>query len=1042
MTPDRLANFVSLKLSEIHPPGIDFHPGDPIAACDWINRFCASPTIETEIEPRLGDWWPQLPGISANHYSLARAPQPDLLYTHGCGPVSFCNGPGRDTSGDALPALARCQQVAGHVIACNGAVAFSRTDFVFPGPIPFQWQRHYRQHQSGETAGAWRHSLDEYLQIDQGGEERQPGAALHTADGRRVAFTLPAIGHSSFNRFERLLLHRQSLHSFRLLGFGRAAKTFRADGTGQSLPLTEIRDPSGNTLTIDYYRGQPSRIVSSWGRALEFEYSGDKLVAVLDRQAPEGTQRLCHYEYSDSDDQLLAAQGLARRETYHYDDTGRLAAISSGGNRAITFSYDGRQRCNRLQVDGLEYRLHWSRSQQACRLERPGEDAVHWKFNACGQLLREQQGEAQQRFFYDHYGNLCQVSAADGRREIFRSDEFGRLLRRSCDGASDRYLYDADGLLQAAQRRGEQSWHYHYNEAALLREIVDPSGARWCCSYDSRGLLEELTDPEGGRVALHWDGQAQLRGLNRGDRRWALDYNHWQQLCELTVDDEAHGRWQYDEHGQLHSAQLAGASLALDYDDSGNPCRIRCDEKAQLQWQRDSAGRICAITFAGGEHWNLDYDHCGRPSQLHTGSDTFTWRYDRFGRATNFDSDDGFHRQWQYRHSGQLSEYRDGDSHWYLSYDSAGQLQRVRNNSGQQCEFHYDRHGRLIQASNEHSHLRFQYDSRGLLLAEHCDGSDGNQLSVNHRYDTRGWLRDSSSDSLDVGCLFAPGGDLYGVDANGESVLRIERDGSRQTHHRGDNRCQLGFRLGRLATIELSPELAWELPNRDRPDLQLAQVPRPPHAVQWDKRGNVVREFRPGKRSREYFYQHDGWGLMSSAECGDFKTLFRYDPFGRRLAKITTHRRSSRKRRLLTQWTATGLWRERALVDDAEKATWHYLHHPVDGSPVARLGDGALEHFVADACGNLLALIDASGDLLWRRDSLADDSPRQGPGNYRGNEGLFDGETGLFYQRRGYHYAGVPLAQSMQRPPTGSIGDAPETGHRDMAERERALAAL
>ncbi|MCW8128131.1 DUF6531 domain-containing protein [Microbulbifer halophilus] len=1027
MTPDSLVEFIPLKLAEIHPPAIETRGGDPVALCNWVNRFSTQPPPSRPQTP-LGDLWPRLPRIDANHYSLSQAPRPELLYTADCGPVIFCNNAGRNAAGDPLPAVENCQRVAGHVIACNGEVAFSRTDFVLPGPIPFHWQRHYRQ----GLAEGWRHSLDEHLQIDHGGEESEPGAFLHTADGRRIAFTLPAIGHSSYNRFERLLLHRQSLHSFRLLGFGTAAKIFRADGTGRSLPLTEIRDACGNTLTIDYQRGRPGRVVSSWGRALEFEYRGEALIRILDSQAAAGAPPLCEYEYDEDTALLATARGERTEEHYRYE-AGQLADIADRGGAAVCFSRDARGRCHQILVNDLEYRLHWSRSQRLCRLDSPAGDSIRWTFNRRGQLLSEQQGDGERRCFYDHYGNLCQVTAADGHREIFRCDEFGRLLRRTCDGASDRYLYDSDGLLLAAQRRGEQNWRFHRDRAGLLREIVDPAGKTWRCAYDDRGLLEELADPEGGRVKFHWDGQAQLQALTRGERRWAFGYSHRNRLEELEIDGEVRGRWHYGERGELRSAEFGEALLELDCDDGDRPCRIRRDGQTLLQWQRDAAGSIRAITFADGRHWSLDYDIGGRLSQLQTESGAYRWHYDGCGRPAEFAGSDGFRRQWHYRCDGRVSEYRDGDTHWYLAYDSTGQLRRVRNNSGQQCEFHFDDHGRLIQAGNEHSHLRFRYDSRGLLVAEHCDGSDGDQLSVRHRYDDRGWLSRSASDSLDIACLFSPDGDLYGVDANGETAVRCERQGTEQIRHQGRARSRHQFHGGRLAAIEIADELRWQFPPAEPLDGRFP-IPQPhPHAVEWDRRGNVAREIRPGARRREHRYQYDGWGLMTSAECGDFKTLFRYDPFGRRLAKITTHRRSSRRRCLLTLWTATGLWREATLVDDTRKATLHYLHHPVDGGPLARLRDDTLEHYVADADGALTAVIDDNGEPLWQRDGAPEPSAgrQRGPGNYRGSDGLFDGETGLLYRWRGYRYAGASLNQLPDLPPPARPAAESDGGDED-----------
>lgn len=1023
MTPERLVDFIPTVLAGLRPPQMPTRPGDALQLCKWLNTLggASGTIVPTGIANPI---WPRPPQIQANDYSLAEAPLlPQLLLPENS-PVSYCNYAGQNGSGLPVPALPECEKVAEHVIAANGELAFTRTDFTLPGPFIFQWQRFYRQNldKNSGLGHQWSHSLCETLQLPEAGTGIDQKIFLYTAEGRSVAFDMPAIGHSCFNRRERLLLSRQSLHSFRVSSFDSPDKIFRADGSGHTAPLSEIRDSFGNTLTVDYREGKPHKIVTSWGRTLVCVYESEKLIRINNAQAPQSDSPLCSYAYDDEDNLCRATAGTTH-EDYRYQES-LLIALTGQPSGDVRFAYDRARRCHQVNVNGASYRARWQQGRNRCALKCDLQHDKHLQFDPFGRLIHEKQENAEQHCLYDHYGNLCQKVLPNGQRIVFRHDELGRLTRHTENGLHRRFVYDNRGRLQGAgvfpQENGPEApsslWKFSYGSHSLPLTIFDPSGNSWQCDYDDRGQLRQLTDPEGGRVAFDWNAHSQLSAILRGDQKYTFGYDEFGRTIDFHCAAQIERHWRYERSGALSSVQIGSHIYDLMLDDSQRTFAIKSNAEPLLQWQYDGYNRIRHINLHTGKTWNLTYDTLDQltecrfeaDSQLGLQRGVFSWEYDGFSQPVRFSDTSGRQREWHYDTCGRIKEYRDGDNHWYLRYDANDSLEKIRNNSGQHCDFHFDQQGRLTQASNAHSQLRFHYDSRNLLVAEHHDFTEGGNISINHDYDHRGWLKSSGSDNFNITFLFAASGFLYGTNANGSPVLRNELDAENNIWSLGVNRITKRICKGGTTELSITPEASWQVGTShdvlsDKTDFFHA---RPlSKSITQDDRGNIIEEWRSS--SEKYSYQYDGWGLMHSAENGDFKTYFRYDPFGRRSSKTATHRRSSRQRRIFNYWWSFGLWGEHTKID-SELTNCHYVFHPINRIPLARINDGEIAHYVADDAGNLLALLDASGNALWKDTTTGQPSERpvQGPGSFRGAAGIFDGETGLYYRNFSYWHSG------------------------------------
>ncbi|WKD50011.1 DUF6531 domain-containing protein [Microbulbifer spongiae] len=999
MTPEYPAQFVSDLLKALNPPPVTFSQQDPAAACRWLNAIRDRSGSPGPAGRALSPW-PEAPAVATNQYTIAMAPAVEHLPGIGDSPVHFINTPGVNPQGTSVPPLNQCRRIGGRVIGSNGEVAFERIDLAIPGPLPFHWKRYYRtsiREDLGIGTG-WRHSLNEQLLVQDNLVE------LHTAEGRRIRFQQPAVGHACYNRFERLLLSRQSLHSYCLIAFDQSHKIFRADGVNRALPLSEIRDLCGNTLTIDYSAGLPRRIVSSWGRVVEFQIHGGRISKLVNHHAPGDQRDLCQYAFHG--ELLTEASSAQDSEQYRYKN---LALIELSSDQAGTcqFEYDQRERCQKMRLNAAEIVLRWQHKHTTCQVEMPDRDPQQLCFNGFGQLTGERRGQHQRSWLYDTYGNLCQYTDRHGQRTFFRHDTFGRCTRRTQSGISTRYQYDQQGFPQAALLAEEQVWRYQFSDNGRPLTVTDPEKQMWKFLYGNRGQLTQITDPEGGKVDFTWDGQGQLQTVRCGKQQWGFEYDHWQRVTAIVADGETRCAWHYGAAGELREARIGLHHYTLGYAGHGQPCAIHLGNQQRLHWEFDGAGRVCQIHFADGNSWELQRNPHGQLAQLQTTNGCYHWRYDSLGQLVCHRAPGGRQLRWHYNPDGTLREYCDNDCHWYFLYNTRGAVTGIRNNNGQSSAFHYDTQLRLIQANNQHASVRFRYDRRGRVIAENHNSSDVRDFSLKYQYDSRGWLRSASSDDLDLTYTFAPCGSLYGIDANGASILRSETNGRDTILVQGAVRSTHRYRYGHLSTLESSQTPAWKFETH--PPLPLTTPVRHaesvPACIDRDKRGNVIGE-REMPARKNFRYHYDGWGLMGTAECSEFKTSFRYDPFGRRLSKTCTHRKSTRQRRVVTNWSGLGIWAETLQIDGKSRGLDHWIQHPLTRSILCQWKSTDSEHYLNSPDGRPLAIFDAKGAVRWlwtpgQRENTGC-SHRQQPGPWRGINLIADSETDLWYHPLGY----------------------------------------
>ncbi|RZK94544.1 MAG: hypothetical protein EOO62_30630, partial [Hymenobacter sp.] len=156
----------------------------------------------------------------------------------------------------------RCFFTGHPVDVISGYLYTEAVDFEFPGPIPLRWERlwYSTSIHAGALGHGWHHAYDLALVV----EENEGLAGLRGADGRGIAFDVPALGERAFNRLEKMSLLRDAR------GYGvldhEQGLTYRFGPAGPDdvRKLVAVENANGFAITFAYdERGRLVQIIDS-----------------------------------------------------------------------------------------------------------------------------------------------------------------------------------------------------------------------------------------------------------------------------------------------------------------------------------------------------------------------------------------------------------------------------------------------------------------------------------------------------------------------------------------------------------------------------------------------------------------------------------------------------------------------------------------------------------------------------------------------------------------------------------------------------------
>jgi RHS repeat-associated protein len=470
------------------------------------------------------------------------------------------------------------------------------------------------------------------------------------------------------------------------------------DGEGHIIRVT---DYSGRAVHYEYTGDRLTRVRDVRGKVWSYEYSNNRLAASTD---PEGLRLTYSYTSQGLVSSIKDQDGIGVEYKYDYDRNRRLYYVQErrSGGRIVERWYhldDGLVRADlngrtalRIRTDGNR-RIMTDRNGNDTQVEIDSSDRItRVVFPDGSDIKREMtlfnlprsvtnENGVTTRYEYDSRGNRTRMIEAFGRAEErvteFEYDAFSRLVRRrqvASSQAQDRVVefdYDDYGNRRRITDAEGNSYTLEYNVLGLPVRITDPRGKVWSRVYDAAGNLIERRDPNGGTVSYEYDGLGHATRIT--DEVGAVTELRYDDRHSLTrVTDALGGRWTYEYNG------------------GGLVTRATDPEGRVIRYRYDADGRLTSIVDGAGNETEAAYSwrHAiagGDPGRLERIS------YPTFRRERVYDARD--------RLVVETDVSRDGAIRLTtrFNYDPGGNLVMITEPDGTRTKFAYDALNRLTQ---------------------------------------------------------------------------------------------------------------------------------------------------------------------------------------------------------------------------------------------------------------------------------------------------------------------------------------------------------
>jgi RHS repeat-associated protein len=506
-----------------------------------------------------------------------------------------------------------------------------------------------------------------------------------------------------------------------------------------------------------------------------------------------------------------------------------------------------------------------------------------------------------------------------------------------------------------------------------LIEIRDRNENRIELTYDERGVLAEVIDSAGRTVRVQATRAGRIASLHvynaRARGQWiALTRFAYDERGNLVgaFDAEGHAtRYEYDdEHRLTCETDRTGLAFRFAYDRAG-----RCVETwGEYPGKRDpSLAEDVPARLADGQtrargvhHVRLDY-HDGRYTEVADSTQIRRYFGNRHGLVDKRSAGFGVEEA-RYDERGLVIGHMDGaGALTTYERDARGHVVRVVDPLGRVTTYERDERGLAVKivdpAGGVHELHR---DECGNVIHE----ADPTGAVWSHAYDARGLVISTTSP--------AGGVTRFAYDAEGNLVERTEPTGARR---------RWAYDLLGRCTLEVDPE---------RHETRFVWTERGDVAAVFDAAGGIVRytydgERRcseiqgPGRRTTGLTWAGFMCVVAQTNPLGD-PVRFRYDREGR-LAQVVNENGDVHKilrhaaglvvaeetfdgRRLAYRRDVVGRVVRSEIAGDVTEYSYD-----ATGAPIARtLPDETTETFAYDACGDLVRVSWAGGEIQFERD--------------------------------------------------------------------------
>ena len=835
---------------------------------------------------------------------------------------------------------------------------------------------------------------------------------------------------------------------------------------GGDVPLVRYAyDGDGNLAGVVNSSGQPLRFaydpagwLAGWrdrnDRFYRYEY--DDQGRCVRGDGPDGTfSGVFSYEagttrWTDADGAVTA---------YQIDESARVTAITDPLGNVTRWEHDERGRVT-AHADplGRITRYAYGARGNLAAVTRPDGSQASAVYDDRGLPVRlTEPGGGAWAHEYDAHGNRTRLTAPDGSVTLFGYDGDGHLASvTDAAGAVTRVVCDAAGLPLSVTGPDAGRTSYIRDQFGRVVQVTGADGGTTYLTWTAEGRLASRTLPDDS--AEHWAYDAEgnpIRHLSRAGGLTAYQYGPFDMLTAVTRPDGTRSEFGYDHELRLTGVRHAGLTWRYEYDAAGRLVTETDYNGAATRYAYDPAGQLVRQVNACGQETGFAYDQLGNLTGRSADGAVTAFGYDAAGRlvhARNPDAEIRFDRDMLGRVTAETCDGRTTRS----EYDAVGRVIRRVTPSGAATAWEYDQAGNPVLMTADGHRIGFGYDPGGRETRRELPGG----LTLTQDWDPLGQLTvQAITGQTAAGRPLQRRAYTYRTDGFVESIDDL------LTGHRGFDLDDAG-RVTAVTGPGWSERYAYDRAG----NLTAATWPAPPPgpATAWldadlrgerqvtgtlitragniryhhDRAGRVVtrQRVRISRKPDTWRYEWDADNRLTAVTTPDGSTWrYRYDPFGRRIAK--QHYTPDGRLRAQTDFTWDGpVLAEQAATtgqpDHQQVVTWNYRpgtfapltqaeHTSLRDAPQQQI-DQRFYAIITDLVGTPSELASPDGTLagyqqhtlwgttIWHPGGAQ--SPLRFPGQYE------DPETGLHYNHHRYY---DPVSATYLTPDPLGLAPAP-----------------
>jgi YD repeat-containing protein len=545
----------------------------------------------------------------------------------------------------------------------KGNLTFLTRDLVRLDRVPIVFGRVYDSSKSdtSDFGPGWKLSVAESIQTTPNG--------LRYVDASNSVYELQTDGARIWSPYPHLTgIKRGRVNQARLvLEVADLTKTFERFNNG--FRLVEVRDRSGNSISLSYSADAVEKITSSGGRYVQILRDGTKRIV----GATDDAGRTVTYQY-DSSGRLGKSLDLAGEPfEFRYDDSGRLIAMSDPRRVVVIaarFDEAGRPVVVASQYDAMTYAYEPGNTlvtnglQQAARFWHHAEGLTATIQDFAGGISNldfDRDLHASTLTFdgavmarADYVAGLLTTVATSisgvTRTQRLTYDGRGRLLRvNENDRPLARYGYDEAGnVVMAEDGSGKRLYRYAPTGSLVGMEI---DGFRLGIRANGVGMVERVDWVSGQVNERHDHGAPNGRSARRVPAALEIAYGRTDRVQAITFTTPTQSiasEFQYTARGFRESGRYdlleptGQPAVSFSYDAVGNLTEWtypgRYGQSYAIQHVVGPLNQVQTITPVGHEELQqtLEYDGSGRViNVVQGGQRDASFKYDELGRLTD-----------------------------------------------------------------------------------------------------------------------------------------------------------------------------------------------------------------------------------------------------------------------------------------------------------------------------------------------------------------------------------------------------------------------